>query len=266
MRSRTRSSSGPWIDAANRSRAASGGRPPIASCGRPANSSSSAGSRTANTSPTASAPSRRATNPRVCADARSSHCASSITQTTGSLGRGLGQQTEHGQAQQEAFRRGACPQTERYVQRVTLRARDAVETVQQRGAQLMQAWRRRARSPLAHRSPGSPGTGTPHRSGTPAAQTCRSRPHPAAQGPGSCRSARRPPGDRAPGIRSVDPAACRESNVVAPGAEPPTGRAALAGERTAPDPGTGPRDAPGVSGGCALQSVGRATRLAQGES
>ena len=149
------------IDAASSSRAASGGRPPIASCRRPAKNSSSAGSRTANTSPTASAPSRRATNPRVCADARSSHCASSITQTTGLLGRGLGQQTEDGQAQQEALRRGACPQTERHAQRVTLRPRDAVETVQQWGAQLMQACEGELGVRLHTDRPDHPAAGTP---------------------------------------------------------------------------------------------------------
>jgi hypothetical protein len=49
-------------------------------CGSPA--SSSPGSRAAKTRPTGSAASRRATNPRTCADARSSHCSSSTTHTT----------------------------------------------------------------------------------------------------------------------------------------------------------------------------------------
>ena len=55
--------------------------PSITSCGSPA--SSSAGTRAAKTSPTDSMPSRRATNARTWAEARSSHCASSTTQTSG---------------------------------------------------------------------------------------------------------------------------------------------------------------------------------------
>ena len=48
-----------------------------------AGQASASGSRAANTSPTGSAASRRAVNPSACADARSSHCSSSIKQISG---------------------------------------------------------------------------------------------------------------------------------------------------------------------------------------
>ena len=75
------------------------------SSGSPSNSRTSLGSRTANTKPTDSARRRRATNASVCAEARSSHCASSTTQTSGCSSADLGQQAEHGQTDQEAIRR-----------------------------------------------------------------------------------------------------------------------------------------------------------------
>ena len=100
------------------------------------------------------------------------------TQTSGRSVGGLGQQAEDGQAQQEAVRRGAGPQTEGRAERVPLRPRDAVETVQQRARTAGAGPRRRAPPPLARRPSGPPDTRTPARPGTPAAPTCRSRPPP----------------------------------------------------------------------------------------
>ena len=50
----------------------------------------------------------------------------------------LRQQAQHGQAHQEAVRRGTCTDTERGPQRITLRRRQGLQPVQHRRAQLMQ--------------------------------------------------------------------------------------------------------------------------------
>ena len=72
------------IDVLSSSYAACSGRPQIRSSGRACKrGSASAVSRTANSSPTLSASSRRATKLRRWADSSSSHCASSITHSTG---------------------------------------------------------------------------------------------------------------------------------------------------------------------------------------
>ena len=74
------------------------------SSGRPASSRRSPGSRTANTSATDSASSRRATNASACAEARSSHCASSTTHSSGRSSAASDEQAEHGQPDEEAIR------------------------------------------------------------------------------------------------------------------------------------------------------------------
>ena len=71
--------------------------------------SSSPGFRVANTKPTDSASRRRPTNAKTCAEARSSHCWSSTTQTSGCSPGYLRQQAQHGQADQEALRSGPAP-------------------------------------------------------------------------------------------------------------------------------------------------------------
>ena len=108
IRSRTRSSSRPRIaESEQRARVAvARARRPPARAARPARARRSA--RAPRTpAPTGSASSRRATNARVCADARSSHCASSTTQTSGCSSADLGQQAEHRQPDQEAIGRRA---------------------------------------------------------------------------------------------------------------------------------------------------------------
>ncbi|SKW65234.1 Uncharacterised protein [Mycobacteroides abscessus subsp. abscessus] len=62
--------------------ASAGRRPRTVSSGSPA-SSLSMPSRTANSTATGSLPRRRVTKARVCRETRSSHCASSITHSTG---------------------------------------------------------------------------------------------------------------------------------------------------------------------------------------
>jgi hypothetical protein len=81
IRCRTRSSNGTPNAEPNRARASPSGRPSTASLGNP--SSSSPGSRVAKISATDSANNRRATNTSACAEARSSHCASSTTHRSG---------------------------------------------------------------------------------------------------------------------------------------------------------------------------------------
>jgi hypothetical protein len=79
--SRTRASSGPVSAESSSARASSSRSPPITSSGNPARSP--VGTRAPNTTPTDSAPSRRATNARTCAEALSSHCSSSTMHTSG---------------------------------------------------------------------------------------------------------------------------------------------------------------------------------------
>ena len=81
IRSRTRSSSGTRITEPSSSRAASADRPRTSSSGKPPKSPP--GSRAAASNPTGSASSLRATNASTWDDARSSHCESSITHSSG---------------------------------------------------------------------------------------------------------------------------------------------------------------------------------------
>ena len=81
IRSRTRSSIGPGSTESSRARASVCRRPPTASSGNPARSPLT--TRDANTRPTDSAPRRRATKARTCAEARSSHWWSSTRHTSG---------------------------------------------------------------------------------------------------------------------------------------------------------------------------------------
>src|SRR5262249_49251638 len=83
IRSRTRSSSGPVTTVASNSCASGSSSPATTSSGSPSKCRSALGSRTATTSPTDSATRRRATNASACAEAASSHCASSTMQTSG---------------------------------------------------------------------------------------------------------------------------------------------------------------------------------------
>ncbi len=83
IRSRTCSSSGPASTVPSSSCASPSSSPPTASSGRPSRCRSPLGSRTAKTSPTDSAPRRRATKASACAEAASNHCASSTMQTSG---------------------------------------------------------------------------------------------------------------------------------------------------------------------------------------
>ena len=124
IRSRTRSSSRPGT-ADGEQRAGVARRRALrraAPAGRRARRAS-LGSRTANTIAIRSASSRRATNASACAEAWSSHWASSITQSERALLGRLGQQAQHRERHQEAIRRDRRLQAERHLQRVPLRRR-----------------------------------------------------------------------------------------------------------------------------------------------
>ncbi len=85
IRSRTRSSSRPGTALDSRARASRSSRPSSDSCGRPSSARVVAGSRSENIIATGSASKRRATNPSVCTDAASTHCASSTRHRSGPL-------------------------------------------------------------------------------------------------------------------------------------------------------------------------------------
>ena len=120
---------------------------------------SSADSRTANTSATDSATSRRATNARVCADAPIEPLRVVDHAEQRALGRGLGQQAEHGQPDQEAVRRRTGAQAEGRAERILLRRGNVVEPVQQRRAQLVQAGEGQLRLRLDACRPDHPAAG-----------------------------------------------------------------------------------------------------------
>ena len=79
-----------------------------------------------------------AAKPRACADAWSSHGASSITQISGRLPGHVAEQAEHGQPDQEPVRRRPGADAERDPQRVALRRRQVSEVIQHRRAQPME--------------------------------------------------------------------------------------------------------------------------------
>ena len=83
IRSRTCASSPPGRTVSRSSRASYGASPSSTSSGRPSSSWRAFGSRTANSMAIGSAASRRATKDSTDRDSGSSHCTSSITQTSG---------------------------------------------------------------------------------------------------------------------------------------------------------------------------------------
>ena len=110
--------------------------PPVPPC--PPARARRASPRTANTTATDSATRRRATNASTCAEALSSHCASSTTQTSGSFVGHIGQQAQDRQADEEAIRRAPALQAECRAEGVALRRGKPLEPVQHRRAELMQ--------------------------------------------------------------------------------------------------------------------------------
>ena len=138
IRSRTRSSSGPVTTVASNSCASRSSSPPTASSASPSKCRSPLGSRTAKTSPTDSAPRRRATNASACAEAASSHCASSTTHTSGRSS--ATSESRLRTARPTRNRSGASPSRKPNAvpMRIALRAGKALQTSQERRAQLLQ--------------------------------------------------------------------------------------------------------------------------------
>ena len=91
------------------------------SWGSPARTSSPIPVRAAHTSATRSASRRRPTNPRICAEAWSSHCASSTMQTSGCCLGDLGEQRQRGKSDEEPVGCGAWTQPEHGREHVALR-------------------------------------------------------------------------------------------------------------------------------------------------
>ena len=112
--------------------------PPTGNSGSPARTSSPMPVRAAHTSATRSARRRRATKPRICADAWSSHCASSTTQSERLLLGDLGEQRQRGQPDQEPVGCGPAlrPNTVASASRCGTGSRS--RSIEHRRAELMQ--------------------------------------------------------------------------------------------------------------------------------
>ena len=160
IRSRTRSSSGPATTVASSSRASRSSSPPTASSGNPSKCRSPLGSRTARTSPTDSAPKRRATNASACAEAASSHCASSTMQTSGRSSATSDSRLKTARPTRNRSGALAVAQTERGAERIALRTGKALEAIQERRTQLLQP---RVRELHLRLDPGRPGDAAPGR-------------------------------------------------------------------------------------------------------
>ena len=101
-----------------------------------------------------SASRRRATNASVCAEARSSHCASSTRHTSGCSSAASASRLRTARATRKRSGGGAVLQPERDPQRVSLRAGQCLEPVEHRRAQLMQAGEGELHLGLDARDPG----------------------------------------------------------------------------------------------------------------
>lgn len=102
--------------------------------------------------------------------------------------RHVGEQTQHGESDQESVRRlpGVHPESRR--QRITLRLGQAIEMLQHRRAQLVQAGEGQLHLGLDARRSGEPANSARvHSPGNPAEPSCRRRPRRAVSAPGSRR-------------------------------------------------------------------------------
>ena len=156
IRARTRSSSGPGIVASRSDRASSAGSPPTTSSGNPSSTRPSPDSRSPNTSPTRSANRRRATNASVCADTRSSHCASSTMHRSGCSSAASASRLRTANPTRKRSGGGPSLQAERRAHRIALRARQALEPAEHRRAQRVEAGERELHLGLDARGPGDP--------------------------------------------------------------------------------------------------------------
>jgi hypothetical protein len=88
------------------------------------------GSRVATTKATCSANIRRATNPIACAEARSTHCASSITHNSGCLFAASGSSLSVASPIRNRSGASPAPQSEHRAERLTLRVRQPVQAIE----------------------------------------------------------------------------------------------------------------------------------------
>ena len=157
---------------------------------------------------------RRAANPRTCADARSSHWASSITQRRPRSRAASDSSPRTASATRNGFGAGPEPEPERDVERVALRARQSLTEGQDRRAELLDRGERelhlaldpggaddpQRRGLLDQRRRGAPSCRRRARHGRRARRrTRRGRTPPAGQGP----LARVPGPATAPGVTSL---------------------------------------------------------------
>ena len=134
--------------------------------------------RAAQTSAIRSARSRRATKPRICAEALVEPLRVVDDADERLLLGDLGEQRQRGEPDQEPVRRRAGAQAEHRRERVALRGGQPVEVIQHRGAELMQAAVGAAPSPTRRPPPSRRASRRPVATGGPAARSCRRPPRP----------------------------------------------------------------------------------------
>ena len=173
---------------------------------QPSKCRSLVGSRTAKTSPTDSAPRRRDERQRLCRGRieplRVVHDADE-----GSVFRGVGEQTQDRQADEEPVRRVAVAQTERGAKRIALRAGEGARRDPGTARRAAATPRTRAPSRTRLRPPGRCRTPRSAAPDSPATQSCRPRHLRAAPAPRLDPRAHSRPADPAPRTRCAGRAA-----------------------------------------------------------
>ena len=160
----------------------------------------------ANTSPTRSASSRRATNASVCADTRSSHCASSTTHSSGCSSATSASRLSTASPTMNRSGGGPAASPNAVLSASRCGPGSASQAVEHRRAQRVQAGERQLHLGLDARRARDP---TPRRAaptGAPAARSCRRPPRRAGPAPGSGPRARPRPAGPAPRILADGPA------------------------------------------------------------
>ena len=190
--SQTAASSGPCTLSSSSARASLSPSPWIDSSGSPARTSSPMPVRAAHTSAIRSARRRRATNPRICAEASSSHCASSTMQTSGCCSATSANSVSVASPTRNRSGAGPALQTEHGRERVALRDGQPVEVIQHRCAELVEAAVGAAPSPTRRQRPSRRASPRHARTRSPAARSCPRRLLREGRQLGSDRRARRP--------------------------------------------------------------------------
>ena len=190
--SQTAASRGPCRFSSSRARASLSPRLPTGSVGSPLRTSSPSPVRAAQTRAIRSARNRRATNETICAEAASSHCASSIRQRSGCSFGCLGQQGQRGEPDQESIGRRSGLVPEDRGQRARAAVREADRGDPASGNTTGAARCMRAPSPTRCRPPSRCASRYHARPRNRAASSSRRRPRRAGRRHGSDRRTRRP--------------------------------------------------------------------------